>query len=147
MKRITLIDKAFLLKKTPLFGSLDLDLLLPIADKLTLSEYDAGEIIFGIGEQANRMFLIVRGFVELKDLHKKTFAKLSGEDFFGDEAIFNEKNRAYEAFSQSDTILLSLSRTNLLTIISECPSVALGFLQVYTTTFPIRQQEFNNEHS
>lgn len=141
MKRLTLIDKAFLLKKTPLFENLDLDLLLPIADKLALTDYDAGEFIFRYQEQANRMYLIVKGVVEIRDHSSQLIATLSGEDFFGDESLFNEKPRGYEAFSKTDSQLLSLSRTNLLTIISECPSVAVAFLQVYSSTIHFRPRK------
>lgn len=141
MKRLTLIDKAFLLKKTPLFGNLDLDLLLPIADKLSLIDYDASENIFAAGDVAQRMYFIVKGAVEIRDQNNHVLAVLEENDFFGDEAIFSETPRAYNAFSKIDTFLLTLSRTNLLTIISECPSVAVGLLQVYTSTTPFRSRK------
>ena len=139
MKRITLLDKAFLLKKTPLFGTLDLDLLLPIADKLELIDYDKGEVIFSAKDQAHRMYLIIQGTVALKNSEGVLLTELKAPGFFGDEAIFNEQPRAYSAISQTDALLLTLSRTHLLTIISECPSVAVGFLQVYSAALPFRK--------
>jgi CRP/FNR family cyclic AMP-dependent transcriptional regulator len=138
MKKLTLIDKAFLLKKTPLFGTLDLDLLLPIADKLITTNFDAGDHIFHVQDEASRMYLIVHGSVEIRDPSGKTLATLSSDNFFGDESIFNEKPRGYEVISKTDSQLLSLSRTNLLTIISEYPSVAVGFLQVYASSVVFR---------
>ncbi len=142
MKRITLIDKAFLLKRTPLFNSLDLDLLLPIADKLELIEYDAGEVIFKPGDQANRMYIIVRGTVTVQ-LKGQGSATLTEDDFFGDESLFNEQTRAYQATSKTDAQLFSLSKTNLMTTLLECPSAALGFLQVYTKALPFRNATIN----
>lgn len=140
MKRYTLIDKAFLIKKTALFEQLDLDLLLAIADKLTLAHFDKGDLIFNHNEEAHRMYFIVKGSVSILDKNQVQLASLGPEDFFGDESIFSEKPRGYTATCQEDTILLSLSRTNLLTIISECPSVAVGLLQAYTSTTPFRQR-------
>lgn len=142
MKRFTVIDRAFFLKKTLLFGALDLDLLLAIADKLSVVSFDPGEPVFGIGEDAIRMYFILKGKVEIRDDQHFVIATLSDEDFFGEESIFNEKPRGYEAICQTETTLLGLSRTNLLTIISECPSVAVGFLQAYTriTTFRPRKE-------
>jgi CRP/FNR family transcriptional regulator, cyclic AMP receptor protein len=137
MKRLTLIDKAFLLKKTPLFVSLDLDLLLPIADKLGIVSFHAGDFIFSNLEEAHRMYFILNGKVEIQ-VPPATLALLSQDDFFGDESIFNEKPRAYTAISKTDSTLLTLSRTNLLSIISECPSVAVGLLQVYASTIAFR---------
>lgn len=141
MNTITLIDKAFFLKKTLMFNTLDLDLLLAIADKLQVVSFESQESIFDPGEEAHRMYFIVRGEVEIRDAKKMLLATLGAHEFFGDESMFNEKPRAYEAVSKTKSILLTLSRTNLLTLISECPSVAVGILQAYTsiTTFRPRK--------
>jgi CRP-like cAMP-binding protein len=133
MKRLTLIDKAFLLKRSPLFAALDLDLLLTIADKLSVATFESKESIFGVDEEANRMYFIVRGEVAIQSASAEPICTLKDGDFFGEESLFNNKPRAYAVQSLEETMLLSLSRTNLYTIISECPSVAVGFLQVYTT--------------
>lgn len=136
MKRLTLIDKAFFLKKTPLFQSLDLDLLLPIADKLALQTYDANEKVFHTGEEGSRMYFLLKGTIQLYDLNNQLLYKIEESGFFGEEAIFNEKKRGYTALTQEECVLLTLSRTHLLTIISECPSVAISFLQIYTNNLP-----------
>ena len=138
MKRLTLIDKAFLLKRTPLFGTLDLDLLLTIADKLNAAAFETEDLIFGANEEANRMYFIVKGKVAILSSGGTPICTLAEGDFFGEESLFNNKPRAYQAKSLGETLLLTLSRTNLSTIISECPSVAVGFLQVYTSTMDFR---------
>ncbi len=138
MKRLTLIDKAFLLKRTPLFSSLNLDLLLSIADKLGLVLFDAGDEIFVVNEEANRMYFIVKGKVEIKSADKQLICTLGNGEFFGEESLFNNKPRGYSVFSPIETQVLTLSRTNLYSIISECPSVAVGFLQVYSSQFQFR---------
>ncbi len=138
MKRLTLVDKAFLLKSTPLFASLDLDELLPIADKLSQSSFSPSEAIFREGDPALRMYVIAKGSVELFNVNGEIISTLTAVDFFGDESIFNDQPRAYSSRSCSDSILLSISRTNLMTIISECPSVAVGLLKVYTASMPLR---------
>ncbi|MBA3722157.1 MAG: cyclic nucleotide-binding domain-containing protein [Parachlamydiaceae bacterium] len=144
MKPITLIDKAFLLKRSPLFGSLDLDLLLTIADKLNTATFDPNDVIFTHNEEANRMYFIVKGKVIIRSDNAEVINFLNEGDFFGEESLFNNKPRSYEAACLENTKLLTLSRTNLYTIISECPSVAVGFLQVYTSSMefrPFKQQE------
>lgn len=138
MKRLTLIDKAFLLKRTPLFSALDLDLLLTIADKLGYVLFDPGDYIFVVEEEANRMYFIVKGQVKIQSANKEVICTLGNGDFFGEESLFNNKPRAYAAFTSVETKVLTLSRTNLYTIISECPSVAVGFLQVYTSVLQFR---------
>ena len=140
MKTLTLIDKAFLLKRTPLFNMLDLDLLLIISDKLGTIHADAGECIFAIGEPAVRLYFIVKGTIDILDKERKLLAHLHTPDFFGDEALLSDQPRGYSAISQTDTHLLTLSKTNLLTIISECPQVAVGLLQAYTSSHQFRQR-------
>jgi CRP/FNR family transcriptional regulator, cyclic AMP receptor protein len=141
MKPLTLIDKVFLLKKTRLFGNLDLDLLLTIADKMGMVSFKAGSKIFHLNQEANRMYLIVEGSITIQDSQHHSIGHLSKFDFFGDEAIFNEKPRAYEAISHTDTLLLTLSRSHLLTIITECPSVAIGLLEVYAANIGFRERK------
>lgn len=141
MKRLTLIDKAFILKASPLFAQLDLDLLLPIADKLSLINCSNGDIIFDYGEEAHRMYFTAKGHVAILDKSGATLALLGPNDFFGDEALFSEQPRGYVAKCQTDATLLALSKTNLLTIISECPAVATGLLQTYAATTPFRYRK------
>lgn len=138
MKHLTLIDKAFLLKRTAPFSALDLDLLLTIADKLSLVLFVPGDYIFNVEEEANRMYFIVKGEVRIEGAQKEHLYTFGSGDFFGEESLFNNKARGYAAFAPIETHVLTLSRTNLYTIISECPSVALGFLQAYTAALSLR---------
>ncbi|MCH9626597.1 MAG: hypothetical protein S4CHLAM2_02230 [Chlamydiales bacterium] len=138
--KLNLIDKAFLLKKTALFGSLDLDLLLTIADRLELVMHKSKEKVFQLDQNAQRMYLIVEGSVLVQNKRGEQLAELHVGDFFGDEALFHEQPRAYDAICIEPAALLALSRPHLLSIIAECPSVALAFLEAYTqnTEFRIR---------
>lgn len=130
MKKLGLIDKAFIIKRTPLFQTLDLDLILTCADKLGISTFQKDEIVFEIGEEAHRMFIVAKGSIRLENEKGQKYA-LKGIDFFGDESLFSDKTRTYRAVAEETTTLLTLSKTNLFTMISECPSIGVGFLQVY----------------
>lgn len=138
MKRLTLIDKAFLLKRTAPFSALNLDLLLTIADKLSLVMFDPNDEIFVMEEEANRMYFIVKGQVQIFDANNEHVHTFENGNFFGEESLFSNKPRGYTAFAPVETHVLTLSRSNLYTIISECPSVAVGFLQVYTSKLSLR---------
>ncbi|MEM8629501.1 MAG: cyclic nucleotide-binding domain-containing protein [Chlamydiota bacterium] len=130
MKQLNLIETAFFLKKVDIFSDLDLDFLLSIADKVHQDEYDKGETVFTKGQVGNSLYLIAKGSVlSTKKTPQET---LQTGDFFGDEALFNEQPRSYTATCSSDAILLILSRSNLMSIISECPNVAVRLLKHYT---------------
>lgn len=140
MKQLSLIEKAFFLKKTRIFSDLDLDLLLAIGDKISQDIYDKEETVFSSNQVANRMYFIAHGTVKILGDNEQTLAELSAPEFFGDEALFNEKPRSYHAICKTESLLLTLSRSNLMTIISECPVVATALLQCYATPLTCRQK-------
>lgn len=136
----SLIDKAFFLKKVRLFSELDLELLLAIAEKLHEDHYDANEKVFASGQVANRIYLIASGTVQILDERTRVLCELGSADFFGDESLFNEQPRGYSAVCKTDALFLTLSRSHLLSIISECPSVSVALLQSYAHYLPCRHK-------
>ncbi len=138
MKPLSLIEKAFFLKKVKPFADLDLDLLLAISEKLHHDEYDLNERIFVHQQAANRMYLIVKGSVQIFDERMRPVCELGAGDYFGDESLFNEQERSYTAICKSDAHLLALSRSHLFSAISECPSIAIALLQTYAQQLPCR---------
>jgi CRP-like cAMP-binding protein len=138
MKPFSLIEKAFFLKKVGLFSELDFELLLAVAEKLHDDDYDAGENVFAHAQVANRIYFIAAGSVLLFDKKMKPLTELHSEQYFGDESLFNESPRTYGAQCKTDSMLLTLSRSHLLSIISECPSVAVCLLQQYASALPCR---------
>lgn len=121
-----------------LFSDLDLEILLAIAEKLHEDDYDKDEKVFTPGQVANRIYLIASGAVLIYDEQRRFLAELSAGDYFGDESLFNELPRGYAATCKTDTLFLTLSRSHLLSIISECPSVAVTLLQSYSHELPCR---------
>lgn len=134
----SLIEKAFFLKKTRLFSDLDLEILLAIAEKLHEDEYDQEEKVFTPGQVANRIYLIASGTVQIINNERRALCELTTGDYFGDESLFNELPRGYTAICKTDTLFLTLSRSHLLSVISECPSVAVTLLQAYSHGLPCR---------
>lgn len=134
----SLIEKAFFLKRVRLFSELDLELLLAIAEKLHEDDYDANEKIFSPGQVANRIYLIASGVVQILDERMKLLAELAVSDYFGDESLFNDQPRSYAAICKTDALFLTLSRSHLLSILAECPSVAVALLQAYSQMLPCR---------
>ena len=134
----SLIEKAFFLKKISLFSELELELLLAIAEKLHEDDYDANEKVFSSRQVANRIYFIYDGSIQILDEKNKLFSELHSGGYFGDEALFNEEPRAYTAVCKTDSLLMTLSRSHLLSIISECPSVAIALIHAYTQKLPCR---------
>jgi len=142
MKALTLIEKAFFLKKTELFAELDLDLVLAIADKAELRTFSQSEVIFSINQEAHRLYVILNGHVLIEDEEEQLLVTLFPGDFFGDESLFNQRPRGYlaKADQEGKTLLLTVSRTHLTEIILECPQVALAIIRAYAAVTTFRRR-------
>ena len=138
MKSLSLIEKTFFLKKVKLFSELDFEFLFALAEKLHDDDYDAAEKVFTEGQVANRIYFVASGTIQLFDERMRLISEITSTDFFGDESLFNDSPRAYSAICKTDALLLTLSRSHLLSIISECPSVAVSLLQLYANSLPCR---------
>ena len=138
MKPLSLIEKAFFLKRVRLFAELDFDLLLSIAEKLNDDDYDAAEKVFMAGQVANRVYFIAQGMIQLVDERMRPIGEIGPMEVFGDESIFSDSYRGYGAICKTDAMLLTLSRSHLLAIISDCPSVAISILQAYASALACR---------
>lgn len=137
--KLTLIEKALLLKRAPLFAELDLDLLLPVCDKMTVMTFEPNQTIFQAGDKGEQMYLVVDGEVRLESSNADP-VMVQASHVFGEEALLNECPRTYRATSQTPVTLLTLGQKHLLTILSECPLVALVLLQAYAHALPFRRQ-------
>ena len=82
MKPLSLIEKAFFLKKVKIFADLDLDLILAVAEKLHYDEYDQNEQVFAQGQAANRMYLIAQGNVQILDKQMRSVCDLTAGGLF-----------------------------------------------------------------
>ena len=140
MKALRLIEKAFFLKKNLLFGDLDLDLLVSIADKMEQEMYPSGKTIFQADQIGHLIYWIIMGNVEIRNAQGLILKELQPNDFFGEESLFNEKPRTYSAICKGPCHLLTLSRASFLSSLSECPSIAIALLQSYAQAIPCRNQ-------
>ncbi|SPN73438.1 MlotiK1 channel,Predicted signal-transduction protein containing cAMP-binding and CBS domains,Cyclic nucleotide-binding domain [Chlamydia serpentis] len=136
---MNLIDRAFLLKKTIIFQSLDMDLLLTIADKTETIICKPGSSIFSIGQPGFSFYIIVEGYVTISKEELDPPLNLKPLDCFGEESLFNNKLREYNASANTQVRILVLSKGQILNIVEECPSVALSFLELYAKQLGFRQ--------
>jgi CRP-like cAMP-binding protein len=139
MNKLTLIEKAFFLKKTALFAEVDLDLVFAISDKAQILSFSRGDLIFSKNQDAHRLYIILDGEVCLYDSDPENGKLQGAQEFFGDEALFNQDVRQYNAQATGPTMLMALSRTHLIEVILESPQVALALLRAYAAVTPFRK--------
>ena len=129
---MNLIDKAFLLKKTFLYASLDMDVLLSIADKSEDMLFKASSEIFSEGQPSFSLYVIAEGCVRIFAKEPAINTRLKPLDCFGEESFFNSKPREYSAEAITLVKTLVLNKGQFLSIVEECPSVALALLELYS---------------
>jgi len=133
MKQLTLIDKAFLLKKTEIFRSLDLDYLLTLAEKLQPITVEQKQKIITKGTEATRLFIIVSGTVAIMQPDGELEAKeLSENGYFGDRALFAQQAHDYTAVALTNCALFSLHASHIFALIEQSPTLAINLLQLYS---------------
>ncbi|UMB83207.1 cyclic nucleotide-binding domain-containing protein [Chlamydia psittaci] len=135
---MNLIDRAFLLKKNPIFNSLDMDILLAISDKTEIMIFKPGVKIFSIEEPSFSLYIIVEGYVKITDNSSSLSVTISSQECFGEESLFSNKPREYNAEAITQVRTLTLSRGQFLSIVEECPSVALSLLELYAKQITFR---------
>lgn len=117
----------------------DFDLVLAASDKAELLSFATSEVIFSINQDAHRLYFVTQGEVALYD-EKDLRTLVKKNDYFGEEALFLQKPRAYKAEALSKTDLLAISRIHLVELMLESPQIALSMLRDYTNTTPLRER-------
>ena len=128
---MNLVQKALFLKTVSLFEDLELDLILPIADKLDPVVVKKAKLIYHPNEVANRMYFIQSGKIELLSDNKKAITKLKTPSFFGYDALFADERRQHFALCKETSTLFALSKSHLYTLLTQLPKVAISLLKIY----------------
>ena len=112
-------DKAaHLLGQTRLFGNLDTEALHRIADRAVERSYRKGQLIFQEGDGGDSLLMVVSGlvkvFVSSEEGTEMVLVTLRPPDTFGELALIDSGLRSASAEAFENTVLLTLTRANLL---------------------------------
>lgn len=129
MPHTTILNKALFLKKIPLFSGIEISALFEIADKLSSTSLERGEVLFTKGSQGERLYFVLQGCIEIEEEDEKVLC--SAENFFGEESLFSGKVRNYSAQAIEKTELFTLLKSHFFLILQEYPHVSLTLLQMY----------------
>ncbi|MGL4395126.1 MAG: Crp/Fnr family transcriptional regulator [Hyphomicrobium sp.] len=121
-------ETAEILKRSPLFGTLDDAGRLAIAQEMREANFGAGELIFSRGDTGNEMHVVVKGRVRLSvltsDGRELSFAHAESPSVFGEIAIFDGGKRSADATAVGKVQTLVLSRASFTRLLSARPEVA-----------------------
>ncbi len=124
-----------LLRKTPIFSTLDSSGLKSIADLFKEKTYSADEVLFREGTLGDTLYIIKEGAVKITRSAKEGEDEASWclrreGDIFGESGFIDESPHRVTAQATESTQVLELSRSNFLAILNSNPLIAYQIVKV-----------------
>ncbi|MBL6951280.1 MAG: cyclic nucleotide-binding domain-containing protein [Alphaproteobacteria bacterium] len=120
------------LKKIPLFAGMTDDTIMNLLVDATARRYPRGTSLFMQGEQADRFFVVlegwIKGFRQAPDGHESVIAVFGPGETFAEAAMFVSGNFPISTEIAADARLLVIPRSGLLKQLREDPDIALKML-------------------
>ncbi len=120
------------LKQIPLFAGMTDDTIMNLLVDATARRYPRGTSLFMQGEQADRFFVVlegwVKGFRQAPDGHESVIAVFGPGESFAEAAMFVSGNFPISTEIAADARLLVIPRSGLLNQLREDPDIALKML-------------------
>ena len=131
---VAISEKILLLKQIDIFSSLSVAELSAVATITEEVDHPPGERVISQNTAGETLYLIVNGTVEVrKELEDGTEMKLdemSGGDYFGEMALFEDTKRSATVVTATDSRLLFLHKQDFNEMVREYPQIALAICGV-----------------
>ena len=133
---LSAIERIIFLKEVPFFSEMtvaQLRALAGIAEELNFNDDD---IIFREGEPGDTLYVVVSGRVGIEHEAESgtgsvaRLATLESRQYFGEMSIFDQAPHSATAIAVGRTLLLSIRREPLLTLVEGDPTLALDLIRV-----------------
>ena len=121
------------LKKVPFFNQLEQEEAGVLAERLVPRSFNAGQIIFHLGDPGGLLYIITAGKVKISnstpDGQEALLAILGTGDFFGELALLDDAPRSATAEALEPTETLTLHRAEFIGFLSDNPEFAYQVMQ------------------
>ena len=125
-----------MLRKVPLFSSLEDAELEAIQNASIVKKFSREHLIFLADEEGDTLFVIIRGKVKVTQFSESgkevIFSMLNDGDFFGDMSLLDGKPRSASIITAEESELLLLRRQDFHRLIETHPKIALSLLKEIT---------------
>ena len=129
---IELKQRVGLITKIHLFNGLKEDQLASIASKFEEREVPANQVVFKQGDKPDGFYIVFKGKVNVTRPHNKKGEEvliwLVAGDYFGEEALVENRNRSATITALEDTSLLFLTRANFEELLVKYAKLKPNFL-------------------
>jgi ATP-binding cassette subfamily B protein len=122
------------LQAVPLFENLDGILLAALASRFVTERYAEGATIFEAGAAGDKLYVIVRGQVEVLAKgpggRERSLAVLRDGDYFGEIALLEDVARTATIRARVPTVVLALDRQQFVELLDSLPDLRAAFDEV-----------------
>ena len=122
------------LQTIPMFHGMDGVLLAALANNFVTERFTEDETIFEEGEAGYKMYIVVRGQVEVLTTgptgEERQLAVLRDGDYFGEMALLEDIPRTATVRARAPTILLTLEREQFNHLLNNVPDLRAAFEQI-----------------
>jgi len=91
--------------------------------------FKAGQTIFEVGEEAEMMYIVVEGEVEIQ-LNGRVLQTVGAQDVFGEMALIDNSPRSAKAIAKTDCRLAGIDKDRFLVLVEKNPDFALEVMEV-----------------
>ena len=123
-------QRVIFLDKIHLFNGLKEEQLANIGQTLTEREVPSGNVIFKRGDKPDGFYMVYRGKVKVTRPSEKGedfLAWLAPGDYFGEEALFENRNRSATITAMEDCVLLFLNRKDFEKLLTQHANLKPNF--------------------
>ena len=122
------------LQAIPMFNGMDGVLLAALANNFVTERFLEEDTIFEEGEAGYKMYIVVRGQVEVLTTgptgEERQLAVLRDGDYFGEMALLEDIPRTATVRARAPTVLLTLEREQFNHLLNNVPDLRLAFEQI-----------------
>ena len=120
---MTLIRNTKELKLNKLFAGVDESVVNSVFKPEYFKNVKEGEVIYQTGDDADHLYLLLRGDVKIKFPSHNYISNKIFNDFFGEKEIFDKTSRNSSAVANSKCLLFLISKNIYETLLTESPAV------------------------
>lgn len=125
-----------ILRKVPIFSSLNEETLLQIDQVCIKMNYQKGNIILFEHDEGNALFFIVKGEVKISresdDGREVILSLIQDSDVFGEMSLLDGMPRSANVTAMEDTELYMIKREDFLELLNNHPDVSIALLEEIT---------------
>lgn len=131
------------------FSELGSENLKAIAEVCTLHQFKSGDILFQEGEEADSVYLLIEGFVEIwknyRTGQRDILAKQETGNIVGEMAVIDELKRSATVIAGIDMEILKINRTDFINLLKHLPDLSFEFMKSISMLVRKSNENFINE--